>query len=393
MKIAFITEATSSGVGKHVMDLVCFFSQEGEDIYLIHSLNRVDSIYERRLSDIQAILTDVIQVPMRRAISPFNDLFSFFKIYNYFRNNDSFDVVHVHSSKAGFIGSLAAKLSHAGCVIFTPNAFASMGSSGFKKNFLLTLERLCGLLCDNLIAVSVDEYNYALTNGIVPKDKISIISNGVDVPKLDLVEDDRLNFRSEIGISPSTRLIGSIGRITAQKDPISLIELIYLRSKKYTPLQEKFVIVGGGDLESLVKQKIKEFNLEDYVLLMGFQDNVSTIFAGLDIYILHSRYEGMPYTVLEAMSYGLPVVSTKVPGIQELIRNQGLIADPADLQALDDALDMMVSLDYRNKVGRSNRDFLIQNFTCEKMCHQVRDIYHSYTSPQRNTSLTSSDEI
>jgi glycosyltransferase involved in cell wall biosynthesis len=386
MKIALVTEATSSGVGKHVIDLVYFFSQQGENVYLVHSLNRVDSIYKRRLADVQSRLADVFHVSIKRAISPISDLVSLFKIYKYFQNIGVLDIVHVHSSKAGFIGSLAAKLNHVGCIVFTPHAFASMGSSGFKRKILLTLERLCGLLCDYLIAVSVDEYDYAFNNKIVPKQKLYLVRNGVSVPAFDTIQNDRLSFRSKIGVSTTTRLIGSIGRITAQKDPISFIELINLRSKKYSSSEERFIIAGDGDLSSLVLQKIKELCLEDYVLFMGFQDDVSAIFAGLDIYVLHSRYEGMPYTVLEAMSYGLPIISTKVPGIPELILNKELIAEPGDVGALDNALEIIVALDYRKNVGELNRSFLMQNFTYENMCNQVYDLY---VSSQRNIQADS----
>jgi glycosyltransferase involved in cell wall biosynthesis len=377
MKIILVTEATSSGVGRHVMDIASYLSDLGEDVYIIHSLNRADSIYKKRLLIIQSKIKDAFCVPMQRSISPIKDIVSFSKIYTYFSKMDRLDVVHVHSSKSGILGSLAAKLNHAKCIIFTPHAFASMGSTGVKKQFLLVLERVCGFLCDYLVAVSIDEADYALKNKIVPEKKICLIRNGVEVPPLNGTENKRQEFRSQIGISDTTRLIGSIGRITFQKHPMLFIDLVHLRSKKYNPSEEKYVMIGNGDLTFQIKTKIKELKLEDHILFMGFQDDVSTIFLGLDIYVLHSRYEGMPYTLLEAMSYGLPVISTKVPGVQELISNKELIVDPGDLHALDEALDRMTFAEYRNVVGRLNRKFLAENFTCEVMCNKLMDLYTS----------------
>jgi glycosyltransferase involved in cell wall biosynthesis len=375
MKIVLVTEATSSGVGRHFMDIATFFSEQEDRIYIVHSLNRADSIYKNRLADIETKITHATSISMQRAISPIEDFVSLLQIYKYFSTIDELDVVHVHSSKSGFIGSLAARLNRAKCIIFTPNAFASMGSTGLKKRLLLLLERMCGDLCDYLVAVSIDESNYALENGIVHPQKIRLIRNGVDIPSLLSFEEQRQTFRAKIGIAPTTRLIGSIGRIAFQKDPLLFVELAHLRSKKYTSTEEKYIMIGDGDLAPYVKAKIKELNLEDYILFMGFQKDVSSILPGLDIYVLHSKYEGMPYTVLEAMSYGLPVISTKVPGIQELISNKELIVEPGDVHALDKALDVVASPSERKEMGRLNREIIAHDFTRKIMCNRLFELY------------------
>jgi glycosyltransferase involved in cell wall biosynthesis len=172
-------------------------------------------------------------------------------------------------------------------------------------------------------------------------------------------------------------LIGSIGRLSYQKDPLLFVELAARRAEKYSLAEEQYVMVGEGDLAEQIKSLVEQHELVDRVHLLGFRSDVDTILAALDIYMMHSRYEGMPYALLEAMGHALPIISTKVWGVTELLRDGGILTDIGDLDGLDIALDRLLNKDERERMGQANRRRLEQEYSFQKMLNTVVSIYTS----------------
>ena len=377
-KLAIVVESTSSGVGKHVLDIIdnLLSSYDEFQIVLIHSLVRADSIYLERLNLINSHRLRVIEIPMLRNIRIL-DIVSFFRIYFCLVRNGSFDVVHCHSSKAGALGSLAAYLLNCPKVLFSPHGLISSGKSGFAKKTFLLFEKACCFFSKIVVASSLEEFSYAKENFLSNGTCILYIPNGVEIPSEDKICAERLTFRNKFSISDSTLLISSIGRLTSQKNPMLFLETVLLRTKVCRDNNELFILVGDGVLSSSVDKFIEDNNLQKHILRLGFVDPISPIYSSSDIYILHSVYEGMPYTLLENMAYRKAVISTQVQSATELVSQPCHFVVESNPESINCAISALVDSGLREMVGNSNREKIRTYYSDTRMISSLAALYNS----------------
>ncbi len=380
VKVAQILESAGGGVGRHAIDLVVALGKDSRfEVHLIHSAGRMDERYRLGLGSFPNSVR-VQEITMTRAIQPVQDLRSLLAIYRYLRQHGPFAAVHVHSSKAGVIGAVAARLAGVPAVVFTPHAFYSMGLGGTKKKLYQFIEKCCATLCHHLVAVSAQERDYILRHRLAAPKKIVVIPNAIPIStgdQPDLQQSSRLQLRQQLGVGPQTRLIGSIGRLTTQKDPLAFVELVARRASRYDASAECYLMAGDGDLEPEVLRAIERAGLSDRLRFLGFRSDVDELMAALDIYVLHSRYEGMPYIVLEAMGHSLPIVSTRVAGVTEPLADGGILVEVGDVAALDRAVEKLVDPSLRQRLGRANCDRLEQHYSLPGMVRALSDLYLS----------------
>ncbi|MCG8353276.1 MAG: glycosyltransferase, partial [Chloroflexales bacterium] len=162
---------------------------------------------------------------------------------------------------------------------------------------------------------------------------------------------------------------------TAQKDPLLFIELASRRARRYSADEERYLVVGDGELAPRLRERIAGCELGDRVIMAGFRTDVDAVLDSLDVFVLHSRYEGMPYTILEAMGHALPIVTTRVAGVADPLRDGGLIVEIGDVTGLDAALDHLVNSERQRELGTANRSRLEQHFSLEKMIAALLEIY------------------
>lgn len=383
LKVAHILECSGGGVGRHAIDVVTALAQDERfEVHLIHAPHRMDARYRQGLENLGKRVK-VHEIPMVRQISPRTDWQGLWDIYHYLRQQGPFAAVHVHSSKAGAIGSLAARLAGVATVVFTPHAFYSMGLTGRKRQVYQAIERLCAALCHHLIAVSPQEKDYIVHNRLAPRQKVKVVPNAIEPPNLAKGAAARQRLRHQWGLEDGTRLIGSIGRMTAQKDPLTFVELVARRAERYEAAAECYLMAGDGDLEPEVKAAIQRLGLGDRLHYLGFRADVDDLMAALDVYVLHSRYEGMPYIVLEAMGHGLPIVSTAVAGVTDPLCDGGLLVPVGDVAALDSALDRLVADAQRQTLGQANRRRLENYYSIGTMMAALGRLY-SHKVPKRS---------
>jgi len=196
----------------------------------------------------------------------------------------------------------------------------------------------------------------------------SAIYNPVDTDRFLPDIQARNAFRGAHAIDDDTFLIGSIGRLDIQKQPLSLID-VFKEVKSRIP-KSQLVLVGQGDLEESVRQSIQKHKLDDSVILLGFHDQVEKIIPALDVHMLLSRNEGFGIVSAEAMSCGVPVIGTDVPGTQEVIGgwDSTRLVLFGDVQAAADAIIRIAghSLKEKQVTSESAREYAKRNFSYEK---------------------------
>jgi glycosyltransferase involved in cell wall biosynthesis len=278
---------------------------------------------------------------VRRPISVWSDLLGWFELVRLFRRERP-DIVHANSSKAGFLGCLAATLVRVPIRLFTVNGWAFFWHSGHRAAVYLWADRAIGRLATRVICVAQEERRLGIEARACKPERTVVIPNAVDVSRA-----LRAAHESEV-----PTLI-TVGRFQAPKDFVTLLAALdRIRDEAWNAL-----VVGDGPDRPLLEEEIERRGLE-HVELLGERDDVPRLLSSADLFVLSTRSEGLPLSILEAMAAGLPVVASAVGGVPELVVDgeTGLLVPPGREEPLASALRSLVrDRDSRTRLGRAGR--------------------------------------
>jgi glycosyltransferase involved in cell wall biosynthesis len=223
-----------------------------------------------------------------------------------------------------------------------------------------------------LVAVSARVKKLAIEEGVNPG-RIIVIQNGVRPIRLDNVNKDLV--RKQAGLGKQDAFLVSVGRLAYQKAHEILLQSMPAVLREYPNV--KLGICGEGVLRPQLESQILKMGLADSVKLLGNRQDLNGFLAIADIFVLPSRWEGLPIALLEAMSAGLPVVATKVEGVDEVVvqGEQGLLVPVEDAASLAEAvLKLLQNPGGRREMGVSARLLVEQFYTVDRMCLQYLDV-------------------
>jgi glycosyltransferase involved in cell wall biosynthesis len=312
---------------------------------------------------------------LRRGISPVRDLKTLLELYHLIRRGH-YDIVHCHSSKAGLLGRVAARLAGVKTIYFTAHGwgFYNRQEYGWAQWVMRACERIGARCSDKIICVSQSAREDAMRWGIAGPNKLVVVPNGIDLAS----RAERRQVRRRLGISDDAVVLGMVARLAYPKDP-----LMFLHAAKKICASFKhvtFVLAGGGPLADRCVQYVKENRLGDRVLLLGETPpaDVRDFLLGFDAFVLASKFEGLPLTIIEAMFAGLPVIASNVGGVGELVRDgrNGLLFDSDDEDELTAKIQHLIrNPEERLRMGREGRAIAHGEFTAERMTRQYEDLY------------------
>jgi glycosyltransferase involved in cell wall biosynthesis len=195
------------------------------------------------------------------------------------------------------------------------------------------------------------------------------IKRGFSASKSIVIQNCINNIHEEIIRSEKNIItILSVGRFTAQKDYLTALKSILLLKNKCPDKKIEFVILGKGELDQQIQRWIAELNVPDVVIVRN-PDNIKDYYINADIYFMSSIFEGMPNTIMEALNYSLPVVSSDVGDVAYLIKegHNGFLAPAKDPEMLSEKLLVLINdPDKRNSFGRNGHNLLIDEFSEKK---------------------------
>jgi glycosyltransferase involved in cell wall biosynthesis len=299
---------------------------------------------------------------VRRPIHPLRDLAGFVELTRLFRRERP-QVVHASSSKAGVLGRLAAAATRVPVRFFTVHGWAFSAYSGAASLLYRVSDRLMAPLTTVTICVSEQELAAGLEAGTCSAERSVVIHNAVDVAAAPRSRHDRL----------VPRLI-AVGRLKAPKDFLTLVRaLARLPEGGFEAL-----LVGDGPDRVEVEDEIRRLGVEGRVQLAGERSDVPALLADSDVFVLSSRSEGLPVSVLEAMAAELPVVASNVGGLGELVVDgeTGALVPPGDPEALAEALGRLIGdRELRRRLGAAGRARAERLFDLDAFRQAHLDLY------------------
>lgn len=217
-----------------------------------------------------------------------------------------YDAVHVHLGYRGALALLCAK--NCGVKTRIVHAHIAYETENFRQMCIRkAFTVLTKSLATHLAACGVDAAKWVWGKRTYAAGKVKIHNNAIDTERFCFREDVRQQMRRELGVSDSTLVVGHVGRISLQKNQPRLVD-IFAQIHKNNPDSELF-IVGRGDSERALQQKVRDLGLEGHVFFLGVRSDVHALLNAFDVFVFPSLFEGLPFTLIETQCNGLPAIS------------------------------------------------------------------------------------
>lgn len=352
-----------------------------------------------------------------RELSWKDDLIAFFRIF-LLLCKESPDIIHTHTAKAGTLGRLSGILynflswmyakilstlkleapAHGAFrkkakLVHTFHGHVFHGYFGyFKTRFFIFIEKVLAFFSDKIIVISqLQAKDIVEKFRIVSKEKVSIIPLGFNLSEFLGNNGKGDNFRMECGVKDDTVLVGVIGRLVQVKNHELFLSAIKKAISQRERINAKFAIVGDGELRKKLYDFCCVLGINDGVSFTGWQKDLASVYAGLDIVALTSNNEGTPVSLIEAMASGRPIISTKVGGVKDLmgkfrkklfdedpieIYENGILIPACDADAFAKALHWLIrERDIAKEMGNNGRIFVKERYCIERLAGDMEKLY------------------
>jgi sugar transferase (PEP-CTERM/EpsH1 system associated) len=298
-----------------------------------------------------------------------NDPRTVWHLYQTFKREQP-DIVHTHGWGTLIEGLLAARLARVPVVIHGEHGTLQL------KRHQRWAQRVAWGHADRVLSVS-SRLAERMTKQIgFPPSRVSTIRNGVDLSRFGGAGKDKADARRQLGLPEHATIAGAVGRLVPVKDHASLVTAIGKIRDAGTDVA--LVIAGEGPLRHALQRQIVSLGLESSVHLLGHRPDVEMVLAALDVFVLSSRSEGLPNTVLEAMAVGLPVVSTRVGGAEEVVIDgqTGILVSPESPDALAAGLTSLLRESGRRaSMGVAGRRRVESEFALSNTLARYEELY------------------
>jgi glycosyltransferase involved in cell wall biosynthesis len=346
----------------------------------------VEDPSQDRRNQIEESGVQYIQIPqLRRNINLFHDFTALLRIYRFLKREKP-DIVHTHTSKAGLLGRLAAKLAGVPSIIHTPHGHVFFGYFGaLKTRIFILLEKFASRITDKIVALTPREKADYLSYKVVEEDKLAVIPSGIELHKYQQVpQEERSKLRKELGIPENSAVLGTAGRLVPVKGPEFLLQAVGHVISEYPDTY--LVFAGDGPLRKSLEKNAVEMGLAKNIIFTGWRDDMARVLSIFDIFCLPSLNEGMGRVLLEAMALGKPIVASDVGGIPDLIipGKNGFLVPPQHPEELaKQILFLIENREEREKLGRTGKE-MVSAFSDEIMMKKIAELYEKLVNPNHS---------
>ena len=313
---------------------------------------------------------NVLVVPMRHKL----DLGTFTRLSDVIKKNRP-DLVHTHGVRANLLGRLAAKMAGVNKIVTTVHSLLVRDYPDFWSRLANSwTERLTRGLTDHFIAVS-QGLKYALVEDGLPENKITVIYNGLDLHRFKPCLPPG-TYRRWLGYDERVPLVAIVARLHSVKGHDYFLHAA-CEVLKVMP-KARFLVVGTGPDESVLKEMTARLGLQEVVNFTGFITDIPDLMADMDVLVIPSLWEGFGLTAIEAMTVGLPVVATEVGGLPEVVRpgETGILVPPADAASLAKAIMWVLQHPKEaSEMAENGKEIVNREFSSKGMAKKTEVTY------------------
>lgn len=279
------------------------------------------------------------------------------------------DLVTTHSNKAGLLGRYAARLLNIPVVHTSHGFLFSRRPHSPAGRFYRLVESAAARAASRVIAVSESEFTAAKSLGVIAAEKMTVVHNGLP--------DLSPPLTAAPAVDPPA--LAMVARFAEPKDHLTLLRSLGgLRDQPWS-----LALIGDGPGRSEAEKLARGLGIADRVEFKGVREDVPAILASSQVFVLSSKREGFPLSVLEAMRAGLPVAASRVGGVGEAVEDgkTGFLFPPGDVGALRDSLgSLLKDPSLRESMGRAGRKRFLDHFTLDKMVEKTMEVYRIITA-------------
>jgi glycosyltransferase involved in cell wall biosynthesis len=371
----FITKSEAGGAQTHVAQLTRFFVSRGDDVVV---MSTPGGWLEGETTKLGGRF--VANASLGNTPNPFR-LWKASRRFRQAVNASNPDIVACHSTMAGLLGRLTIRNRIP--TVFTAHGWGFQPGAPLLRRFILPLlERLAGRFSRRIICVSQHDLKLARANRIAPREKLVQIYNGIEASRsLDSAPFGR-SARDDTSENTDTKSVQIyfVGRLAPPKNPFLLVEA-FARLARELQDKTRVVIIGEGPDRKRLEEQIRERTLQDHIELVGALPR-EAVLARLrdeaDLFVLLSHWEGFPYSILEAMAAGVPVIASDVGGIREAVTPEvGILVPDHDSDRLTYALARMIEdPELRQAMGTRAQERAHTLFSVSRMCEETFRVYN-----------------
>jgi len=279
------------------------------------------------------------------------------------------DLVTTHSNKAGMLGRMAARSLNIPA-IHTSHGFLFSDSPNSPRGlFYRLMEKIAARAANRVIAVAESEFQAAKSLNVIPAARMRVVHNGLP----------DISFPHAVNPAAEPPCLVMVARFSEPKDHLTLLQALdALKDKKW-----HLTLIGDGEGRAKAAKTAAELGISERVDFAGVQEDVTSILSSSQIFVLTSKREGFPISVLEAMRAGLPVIASDVGGIKEAVEDgkTGFVVPSEDINALQDVISQLIEdPGLRQSMGEAGRERFLSHFTLEKMTEKTLAVYRSVLS-------------
>ncbi|MDU4934713.1 MAG: glycosyltransferase family 4 protein [Peptostreptococcaceae bacterium] len=291
-------------------------------------------------------------------------------------DKDNIKIVHAHDNNASVNGLLTKKIYGLKVKVISHIHSCYPWIDGINKNKVI--DSLFRRKYDHNIACGKIVYDfYEKNTNYINENNTSILSNAIDIKEIDNRSDrDSLDIYNQFNIPKDKIILGYVGRLIELKGLIPFIKKV--KEHEFDLKDCKILLIGNGPQENEIKELIEKLQLNDLFILVGHQEDVYKFYPIIDIFLLPSKYEGLPMVILEAMSFNKPIVAMNVGSINEVVRSNynGYLIDPNNYdEFILKLIDLKNSKEQIKYYGENSKAIIESNYGIDKYVDRIISIY------------------